>query len=195
MTTTIWLILVAVALVLGVAGAWFVMRRRRREHLKARFGPEYDRTVRRSHGTREAEKELEDREERVEQLHIHPLTASDRTRFTEGWRTVQSHFVDEPEHAVGEADELVQEVMERRGYPIGDFEQRAADVSVHHPTVVSNYRAAHAVATRSRRAGVRTEDLRQAMVHYRALFDDLLEPGTHDGHNPKESNDDRRGVA
>ena len=121
-----------------------------------------------------AEAELAAREERVQQLHIRPLELAERERFTSAWQGVQARFVDEPREAVSQADELIAEVMAARGYPMGDFEQRAADISVDHPSVVEHYRAAHAVATR-RDAG--TEDLRQAMVHYRTLFEDMIEAG------------------
>ena len=170
--------------VLGAVGAWYFFTRRRREHLRDRFGPEYDRVVRTTGRTREAEKELERREERVEQLEIRPLPAEERLRFAESWREVQAHFVDEPAQTVAEADELVEEVMARRGYPIGDFEQRLADISVDHPHVISNYRAARAIAAESHHGRASTEDLRQAMVHYRALFEDLLEtvPSDDDRH-------------
>lgn len=175
MTTTIWLVLLVAAVVAGAVVAWFLLTKRRRTHLRDRFGPEYDRTVRSAGKVSVAEKELERREERVESLRIRPLPAEERSTFAESWRAVQTHFVDEPERAVDEADALVEEVMERRGYPVADFEQRVADVSVDHPHVTSNFRAAHAIADRSRTGHASTEDLRQAMVHYRALFEDLLE--------------------
>jgi hypothetical protein len=166
--------------VVGVVATWYVLTQRRRDHLRERFGPEYDRTVRMTGHTRAAEKELERREERVERLHIRPLPVEERLRFAESWRAVQSHFVDDPARTVVEADELVEQVMERRGYPTGDFEQRLADVSVDHPLVITNYRAAHAIATQSHNGHATTEDLRQAMVHYRALFEDLLEEAPED---------------
>jgi hypothetical protein len=117
----------------------------------------------------------------VEQLQIQPLPPGEADRFADGWREVQKQFVDEPERAVHEADRLVTEVMQRRGYPRSEFDQRAADLSVNHPRVVENYRTAHRIAERSRNGGVRTEDLRQAMVHYRVLFEDLLEGRTPTG--------------
>jgi hypothetical protein len=127
---------------------------------------------------RGAQAELEARQKRVEQLDIRSLSPSDRARFADAWRATQAHFVDDPSAAIGEADRLVTDVMKARGYPIGDFEQRAADVSVDHPRVVENYRAARDTALRNERGQASTEDLRQAMVHYRALFEDLLESGT-----------------
>jgi hypothetical protein len=177
MSTTIWIVLLAAVFVLGALLAWFVLTRRRRDHLRERFGPEYDRVVRASGKPSIAEKELARREDRVEQLDIRPLPAEERLRFAESWRDVQSRFVDEPARSVNDADELVERVMERRGYPVGSFEQQIDDVSVDHPHVISNYRAAHAIATASNGGRASTEDLRQAMVHYRALFEDLLESG------------------
>jgi hypothetical protein len=162
------------ALVLLIALVW-VMQRRRRVHLRRRFGPEYDRAVRTHKNLRAAELELEERQRRVARLEIHPLTTSDAHRFAESWRTVQRRFVDDPAGAVGDADRLVTEVMQARGYPLGDFERRAADISVDHPRVVANYRAAQVIAERRHRGESSTEDLRQALVHYRELFADLLE--------------------
>jgi hypothetical protein len=172
---TISLIVVAVVAVGAALVVWWLVTRRDRSHeLRERFGPEYERTVD-QHGTRrEAERELEARAERVEKLHIRELAADESTRYADDWRAVQSHFVDDPELAIGEADHLVADVMRARGYPIGEFEQRADDVSVDHPRVVENYRAGHAIAGRAARGEASTEDLRQAMVHYRALFDELI---------------------
>src|SRR5205823_2940201 len=124
---------------------------------------------------RRAEAELQERAARVDHLDIHPLSPADRTRFADAWRSVQAQFVDDPARAIADADRLVIEVMRVRGYPVTAFEQRAADVSVDHPEVVANYRAAYAIARRSQEGDATTEDLRQAMVHYRALFEDLLE--------------------
>lgn len=176
MDATIWIVLVVVVLLL--AGAWFFMQRRRQGHLRERFGPEYDHAVQQTRSRRQAEAELEKREERVQQLHIRSLSAEDQARFTESWRGVQARFVDDPESAITEADRLVATVMQTRGYPVGDFEQRAADISVDHPHVVENYRAAREIAQRSERGEASTEDRRQAMIHYRALFTDLLEGGS-----------------
>jgi hypothetical protein len=162
--------LVAVALVIGL-----LARDRRHKELKQRFGPEYDRAVAEI-GTRSAaEKQLDARAKRVEKLHIHPLPPGERERFQELWRTAQSHFVDSPRTAVAEADELVAQVMRARGYPVGDFEQRAADVSVDHPVVVENYRRAHAIAVGAQNGTATTDDMREAIVSYRALFAELLE--------------------
>jgi len=174
MNPVVWLALAVVVVAVAVAAVWLSSRRRHSDALRDTFGPEYDRTVR-AHGERnEAERELEARAQRVEQLHIRALSDTESTHFAEEWRSVQSHFVDDPEVAIAEADDLVAEVMQTRGYPMGNFEQRAADVSVDHPNVVENYRAAHAIASRSAQGNTPTEDLRQAMVHYRALFDELI---------------------
>lgn len=170
---TVWIVLAAVV-VLALA-AWMIVRARKRSRLRARFGPEYEHAVRSTRSRSRAEKELEDREARVRKLDLRPLVPADRDRFVGAWRDVQARFVDDPLIAVAEADRLVDEVMRVRGYPVGDFEQRAADVSVDHPLVVEHYRAARGVALRARQGKATTEELRQAMVHYRTLFEDLLE--------------------
>ena len=172
-------IVLAIALVVAIGAAvWLYMRNRQSEQLQDRFGPEYDRTLSEHHDQRQAERELKAREERVDQLNIRPLEHDERDRFSERWQAVQARFVDEPTGATDEADQLVGEVMAARGYPVGDFEQRAADVSVHHPRVVEHYRAAHMIAGRNARGDADTEQLRQALVHFRALFEDLLEVET-----------------
>jgi hypothetical protein len=175
---TLIVIIVVVALVVVAVGVWMYMQKRRTEQVRERFGPEYDRAVTEHGDQRGAQAELEARQKRVEQLDIRPLSPSDRERFAAAWRATQAHFVDDPSAAIGEADRLVTDVMKARGYPIGDFEQRAADVSVDHPRLVENYRGARDTALRNERGQASTEDLRQAMVHYRALFEDLLETGT-----------------
>jgi hypothetical protein len=170
-------LVVALIAVVGVA-VWLYLQKRRTEELRTSFGPEYDRAVREQDDKGKAEHVLEERRERVEQLQIRPLPNADRERFAERWRSVQARFVDDPNGATSEADRLVGEVMQARGYPVGDFEQRVADVSVNHPRVVEHYRAAHGIALRHERGEAETEDLRQAMVDYRALFEDLLEVET-----------------
>jgi len=165
---------VALLAAIGVA-VWLYVQKRRTEQLREQFGSEYDRTVQTHEDRRSAEKALEERRDRVERLNIRPLSATERTGFAERWQSAQAQFVDDPNGAIKEADRLVGEVMQTRGYPVGDFEQRAADVSVDHPDVVENYRAAHALALRNERDEADTEMLRTAMVHYRALFEDLLE--------------------
>lgn len=169
-------IVLVIALVAAVAAAiWFYSRGKRSEALQERFGPEYDRALSEHHDQREAERELKEREERVDHLNIRPLDREERDRFAERWHAVQAQFVDDPKIATDEADQLVGEVMTTRGYPVGDFEQRAADISVNHPHVVEHYRAAHEIALRNARGDADTEQLRQALVHFRALFEDLLE--------------------
>jgi hypothetical protein len=169
-------IVLVIALVAAIAAAaWLYMRNRRTVALQDRFGPEYDRALSEHHDQGKAERELREREDRVDHLNIRPLQREERHRFADRWQTVQAQFVDDPTGATDEADELVGEVMATRGYPVGDFEQRAADVSVHHPRVVEHYRAAHMIAVRNARGDADTEQLRQALVHFRALFEDLLE--------------------
>jgi len=168
---------VAIAVIVIVAVLWLAMSRRRSQQLRDRFGPEYEHVVRTEKNVRRAEATLEARAKRVDALHIRPLRPEDATRFDATWRGVQARFVDDPKGAVTEADRLVGEVMSARGYPLGDFEQRVADISVDHPDVVMNYRAAREIALVHARSQASTEDLRQAMVHYRALFKDLLETG------------------
>jgi hypothetical protein len=166
-------LILAVLLVVGVV--WFAMRKRHTKELRDRFGPEYERTLRETGGQGQAESELDARQKRVEQLGIRPLSRDDQQRFADDWRATQAHFVDDPSAAIREADHHVGRLMETRGYPVGDFEQRAADISVNHPNVVTNYRAAHRIALSNDEGQASTENLRQAMVHYRALFVELLE--------------------
>lgn len=173
----IWLV-AAIAVVVVAAIVWFEMRRRRSQVLRSRFGPEYDRTVHTVGDVRKAEASLEARAKRVEALQIRPLSADESSRYGLAWRRVQERFVDDPRGAVTEADRLVGEVMHARGYPLGEFEQRVEDISVDHPGVVMHYRAAREIATAHARGEASTEDLRQAMVHYRALFEDLLDART-----------------
>jgi hypothetical protein len=171
-TQLLWGIVVVAAAVAVIA--WLLLRKRRTERLRDRFGPEYDRAVRDKGEVRKAEAALEARQARVARLHIRPLESADATRFSREWRSVQALFVDDPKAAITNADRLVGEVMRARGYPVGDFEQRVEDISVDHPDVVRNYRAAHDIALDHASGRTSTEDLRQAMVHYRALFTDLL---------------------
>jgi hypothetical protein len=167
-------LLVVVVVIVGVI-AWRAGRRRRSQRLQERFGPEYDRTLEAAGRKSDAEAELEARQQRVESLEIKPLDDTDRERFRERWRVVQALFVDDPASAVGQADVLIGDVMRARGYPVGDFDQRAADVSVNHPQVVEHYRTAHDLAAKQRAGAGDTEQLRQAIVHYRALVADLLD--------------------
>lgn len=172
MNTQTVLIVAALALVVIAAVVFALARRRRTAHLKERFGPEYERALAADGG--KAEALLAEREKRVEKLQIHPVPAELRERFVSSWQADQARFVDEPEAAVAEADALVQRVMEARGYPTGSVDQKGSDISVDHPAVMENYRAAHEVALKRERGEASTEDLRQAFVHYRALFDELL---------------------
>jgi hypothetical protein len=168
------LVFLVAAIAIGIF-AFTLIKRKSTERLKKRFGPEYDRVLE-SHGNRRrAEKELLMRQKRIDSLNIHPLLPEDRSRFIEEWKGTQARFVDDPSGAVDLADKLVKRVMEARGYPLGDFEQRKADISVYHPRVVQNYRAAREIAKSNDREEASTEDLRQAMVFYRELFEDLLE--------------------
>jgi hypothetical protein len=178
-TGTVIAIVVAIIIVLAIiAIAWWVTQRRETESLRDQFGSEYDRTVQETGSERQAGSILKERVERVQALNIVPLSYADRQNYETQWRDVQAQFVDDPTGAVGAADDLVQNVMAKRGYPVGDFDQRTADISVDHPDVVEHYRAAHTIAVAQENGDASTEDLRQAMVHYRALFEDLLQPET-----------------
>jgi len=172
---------------LGAVAAWFWTARQHSERLQQRFGPEYERTVARSGDQGTAEKTLQAREERVEKLDIQPLTPAEQSRFADAWRSAQAQFVDDPPGAIRQADRLVGEAMQARGYPTGNFEQQAADISVDHPEVVSNYRAAHAIAGRQEHGEASTVDLRQALLHYRDLFDELLGSAPATGAVPTEA--------
>ena len=173
------LILAAIIVILLIAiGAWLVYRKRQSQRLEKRFGPEYGRAVDELGSRAKAESELRTRELRVDHLHIVPLLPADAARFSQAWKVLQGGFVDNPKGVVAQADQLVRELLLKRGYPMGDFERRAADISVDHPGVVSNYRAAQEIAARAQRGEADTEDLRKAVVHFRALFDELLEVET-----------------
>jgi len=177
MTTTEWVVLIVIVAIVVVAAIWWYMRSRQSKELKEQFGPEYERTVAQADRRRDAEAELSERRKRVEQLNIRPLSAADRGRFSSAWQELQPRFVDDPKTAVVDADSLVGNLMETRGYPVADFEQRAADISVDHPDVVSNYREAHRLALRNASGDATTEEQRRALVHYRKLFDELLADG------------------
>ena len=170
---------VAIILIMVVAVALYLRKRRKTSAgLRARFGPEYDQAVLTHGSERKAEAKLADRETRVEGLKIRELGATERERYIVDWQTVQSRFVDHPKGAVTEADELVSSLLRARGYPLADFDQRAADISVNHPRLVEYYRSAHGVAVRLGRDEASTEDLRTAMIQYRTLFDELVELNT-----------------
>jgi hypothetical protein len=168
------IIALVVVLVAGIF-AFLAYQKRRTARLRTQFGgAEYDRAMEKGSTRRSVEAGLEKRTERVEGFHVRPLAAGDRTRFAESWRGIQARFVDGPAGAVSEADRLLGDVMSTRGYPVSDFEQRAADISVDHPLVLENYRTAHEIALRQTLGKASTEDLRQAMVHYRTLFEELV---------------------
>jgi hypothetical protein len=162
-----------IALILA-ALVWLLVQRKRSQRLKRRFGPEYDLTVSELRSQSRAEAELIARENRVARLKIVPLAPADASRFSQAWNTLQGRFIDNPKGVVTEADHLVRELMTKRGYPMGDFERMAADISVDHPTVVAAYRAAQTIAARDARGEADTEELRKAVIHYRTLFDELL---------------------
>jgi hypothetical protein len=174
-TTQIALVVAVVVLVAAGIAIWFSMRKRRTEKLRNQFGgAEYSRAVEEGGSRRKAEAALGERADRVEGMHIRTLAPGDRARFVESWGKVQGRFVDSPGGSVTEADQLLGDVMSNRGYPVSDFEQRAADISVDHPLVIENYRAAHQIALRQALGQASTEDLRQAMIHYRTLFEGLV---------------------
>lgn len=171
---TVFLVVVALAVIALAVAAWIVVQKNRTRRLRGRFGPEYDRAVAEVGDRRKAEDELEARRKRVAKLTLTPLTPEQQNRFGKEWTAAQARFVDDPNRAVADANRLVKEVMQARGYPVGDFDQRAADISVDHPIVVSNYRAAREIALRAESGQASTEDLRKAVIHYRELFQELL---------------------
>jgi hypothetical protein len=174
-TQIVIVIVAAVMVVAGIAAIYLFFRKRRTKRLRTQFGgTEYTRAVEEGGSRRKAEGLLDERAERVESLHIRPLAPGDRSRFVESWGKAQARFVDGPGGAVSEADQLLGDVMSKRGYPVSDFEQRAADISVDHPLVLENYRAAHQIALRQTQGQASTEDLRQAMIHFRTLFEELV---------------------
>jgi hypothetical protein len=188
MDAWVWVVIAAAVLVLAV-GVWTLVASRRRTQLRERFGPEYERLLAERGDRREAESELLGRQKRREEMDIRPLDPSARDNYAIAWREIQARFVDGPAVAVKEANGLVTEVMRDRGYPIEDFDQRSADISVDYPVVVENYRAAQAITLRNEEGKASTEDLRQAMVHYRSLFSSLLDV---DDGNDADIDDDRR---
>jgi len=171
-----------IVLIIVISVALYVRKRRRNTAvLRKRFGSEYDRALVAHGSERKAEAKLEDRETRVGSLQIRDLSVAERERFLAEWHSVQSRFVDHPKGSVTEADELVSSLMQVRGYPVADFDQRAADISVNHPRVVEYYRSAHGVAVRLGKDEASTEDLRTAMIQYRSLFDELVQVRTPGG--------------
>jgi len=189
-----WALLAVGAVILLALVTWQLLRQRRTRTLQERFGPEYDRTLETADDRREAEADLAARAKRRDELEIRPLTTAARERYLVEWERVQARFVDDPEGAVREADMVVQSVMSERGYPTDDFEQRAADVSVDHPRVVENYREGHRLTRQNALGDGTTEDLRQAMVHYRALFEELVDE-TADTPLARDTAEDRAAAA
>ena len=178
MDSWVWIVIVAAVVIVIALVAWAIANKRRTDALRGRFGPEYDRALRSDGSRREAESDLRERVDRHEALDIKPLDPNTAVRYRQEWRDVQARFVDAPEDALRRADGLITEVMQRRGYPMSDFERRSADLSVEHGTAVQDYRAAHAVSMATERGQSTTEDQREAMVHYRSLFDEMVGAGT-----------------
>jgi hypothetical protein len=174
LTNETMVIVAVVVVIAALALAWGFAQRQRRLRLRERFGPEYDRTVAAVGTAGRAEAVLAEREHRVASYHLKKLDDVDRGRYMEAWRRLQARFVDDPDGAVTEGDVLVNEVMTARGYPMGDFDRRTEDLTVDHANVVHHYRAAREIASRHARRSASTEELRQALVHYRELFADLL---------------------
>jgi hypothetical protein len=172
MDTWVWIVIVAAVVVAIVV--WLALRARRTQKLKEGFGSEYDRTVEQTSGRRDAERELRERQKRHEELDLRPLSQEARDEYAAQWEDLQSRFVDDPSGAVRDADALVRQVMRDRGYPVDDFDQRAADISVDHPDLVERYRTADGIARANERGEASTEDLRHSVRHYRALFEELL---------------------
>ena len=166
----ITVVIIAIIVLLGIA---YVVKKQRTQRLKTRFGPEYQRVLQETGSTTQAEAKLEKLAKRVERFHIRPLTSESRADFVANWQKIQSRFVEDPKGALTEADKLIQELMTARGYPVTDFEQRAADISVDYPLVVEHYRAGHDIAVRHSEGRASTEDMRQAMIRYRTLFAEL----------------------
>ena len=172
-TQTLAIVIVVAVLLVGLI-AWLAYGQMQTRRLKQRFGPEYDAVLKRTGSKAKAEQELKRREKRVQSFEIVPLSATDVTRFSQSWTRLQGSFVDDPKGVLIEADRLVRELLLKRGYPVADFDLRAADISVDHPVVVDNYRAAQRIVSLDQRGEATTEDLRKAVVHFRALFDELL---------------------
>jgi hypothetical protein len=178
-TLTLYIIIVvAVLVVLGLILGPIFSRRKRSQRYHDKFGAEYDRTVETAGNEKKAQTELKERQKHVETLNIHPLSLDQREHYLANWTAIQSKFVDQPGQATVEADHLIMEVMQVRAYPVSDFEQRAADISVNYPSLVSNYRAAREIAIKNEHHEADTEELRKALIYYRSLFDELLKTET-----------------
>jgi hypothetical protein len=174
MDAIVWIVIAVVVVLVVVVALAVASSRRRRHHLQTRFGSEYDRTVDGADRRREAERELREREARHDELDLKPLSEASRQRYTQQWQEMQSGFVDRPQVAVADADRLITDLMRERGYPVDDFDTRSELVSVDHPDVVENYRTAHGIAVKTVEGRTSTEDLRQAVISYRALFEEML---------------------
>jgi hypothetical protein len=181
MDTWVWIVIGVVVAIVVLGVLFSALRTRRSRSLQDQFGREYDRTVDKAGGRREAERELAERQKRHDELELKPLSPEARERYLGQWQQTQSRFVDDPTGAVSEADDLVNRVMRDRGYPVDDFEQRAADISVEHPELVERYRTANGIARASEQGKASTEDLRHSVRHYRALFVELLDADAGDG--------------
>ena len=175
MNTQALIVAVIAAIAVALLALWFVQSRRR-AHLRTRFGPEYDRAIRETGNVNKAETILSDRERRIEKLQLRALSAEEAGRFSTTWRAIQARFVDDPKGALIDGDALITEVMTVRGYPMTNWDQRVADISVDHPRVVDTYRTGHEIVIRHDRGDASTEDLRRAMIAYRELFAELVEP-------------------
>lgn len=174
-TAIIVIVVVCVLAFLAIVAVYMAWQMQRSKRLREEFGPEYEHAVEQTGDRGAAEKELRQRKQRIEKLHIVPLSEESRQKYADRWKKVQARFVDDPIGATIEADDVIGEVMQERGYPVSDFDQRIADVSVEHPDVANHYRAAHGVAIKATDGTATTEDLRQALLDYRALFEDLLD--------------------
>ena len=188
-----WVLISVVVVALVLLVAWQLVNQQRTRRLREQFGPEYERTVTAAESRRDAEAELAAREERRQQFDLRLLSLEERTRYSEEWQAVQAQFVDDPAGAVVRADSLIQSVMADRGYPVDEFEQRAADLSVDHPRVVENYRTGHRLFERTAAGQGSTEDLRQAMRAYRALFNELVEDDAPTTRSPTSRRRERNG--
>jgi FtsZ-interacting cell division protein ZipA len=195
MPAWVWVLIAVVVVAVLAVVVWQAMARRKTGHLQDQFGPEYDRTVGSADSKRDAESELQAREERRQQLEIRPLSQAARERYLDRWQNVQAQFVDDPRTAVASADSLIQSAMEERGYPVEDFEQRASDISVDHPHVVENYRQGHQLAKASADGSDSTENLRQAMRHFRSLFEELVEPAADQPTGREQDETEQRATA
>jgi hypothetical protein len=176
--TIIIIAVVVIVVIMGAIMAPMFARRNRSKKFQSKYGPEYDRTVQTAGNEKKAQAELTDRQKHMDTLNIRPLSVSERERYQAEWTAIQAKFVDQPGQATVEADHLIMEVMKVRAYPVSDFDQRAADISVNYPALVSNYRAAREIAIKNEQHSANTEELRQALIYYRSLFDELLKEET-----------------